>query len=350
MQGFVPILIPAYEPDQRLITLMASLKDYPYGPVIIVNDGSGKSYDSIFTAAGRYDHVIVLKHKQNKGKGAGIKTGLTYISEHLKEAIGCVTADSDGQHLAADIEKVAAALIAHPDHLILGVRDFHLPGIPSKSRFGNVLTCKTFHLVTGKAIKDTQTGLRGIPRSFFKSCLNIKENRFEYEMRMLLCKDCPDFYEVPIHTIYESETHHQTHFNPVKDSIRIYRILLGQFVRYTLSSLSSSLIDIALFALFSYILKGQRFSIAEATVLARICSAIYNFMINKKVVYQSEASYRSSSLRYLILAIAQMLCSATLTSLGAYIFTFIPTVIIKVIVDTCLFFISYRIQKKYIFT
>lgn len=345
----VPILIPAYEPDERLITLMNSLKDYPYGPIIIVNDGSGEKYDPIFERAGQYDHVIVLKHQENEGKGAGIKTGLRYIVDHLDDAIGCVTADSDGQHSAADIKKVADALIKYPDHLILGVRDFNLPGIPSKSRFGNVLTCKTFHLVSGKSIKDTQTGLRGIPRFFFGSCLSIKENRFEYEMRMLLLKDCPAFYEVNIKTIYESETHHQTHFDPLKDSLRIYRILLGQFVRYTLSSLSSSLIDIGLFTIFSYFLKGQRFSIAEATVLARILSAAYNFMMNRNVVYRSDTSYRSSSVRYIILAVLQMTASAVLTSVAAYVLSFIPTVIIKVIVDTCLFFISYRIQKKYVF-
>ena len=47
----IPIIIPAYEPDQRLIGLLKELSEYPYGPVILVNDGSGSAYEDIFKAA-----------------------------------------------------------------------------------------------------------------------------------------------------------------------------------------------------------------------------------------------------------------------------------------------------------
>ena len=47
----VPIVIPSYEPDERLITLLNDFVREDMGPVIIVNDGSGTEYDEIFEKA-----------------------------------------------------------------------------------------------------------------------------------------------------------------------------------------------------------------------------------------------------------------------------------------------------------
>lgn len=50
----IPLIIPAYEPDDRLIELLNSLKEYSYGPVIIVDDGSGYYYKYIFEKVKHY--------------------------------------------------------------------------------------------------------------------------------------------------------------------------------------------------------------------------------------------------------------------------------------------------------
>lgn len=349
-KGKIPVIIPAYEPDDRLVKLIKSLRDDDFGPIVVINDGSGEKYDSIFQKVSSYDDVTVLNHENNQGKGAAIKMGLSYVKTHVTDCVGAVTADSDGQHSSKDIQRVAQALWDHPESLILGERDFHRSGIPLKSYLGNVLTAKLFHLVTGHLVADTQTGLRGIPLSFFDSCLRIQENRFDYEMKMLMREDCPPIVGVPIHTIYDSASDHQTHFDPIKDSIRIYVILLGQFLRYTLSSLSSSVIDLVLFTCFCHVFHSVTLKVALATVLARICSASYNYLINKNVVYKSDRSYRATSVKYLILAVLQMAASALLTSVGAQLLSMVPVTIVKIIVDSCLFVLSYYIQKKFVFS
>lgn len=347
----IPIIIPAYEPDDRLLKLLDSLKTYPYGPVIIVNDGSGPAYDALFSKAKTYANVILLAYPVNKGKGGALKTGFAYVLKKMPDAIGVVTADSDGQHLAKDITRVALTLSEHPDKLVLGSREISGEDIPWKSRFGNSLTRHVFHLAAGVKINDTQTGLRGIPVSFLNGYLAIKENRFEYEMRMLLSTDRHQIMEIPITTIYDSAAHHQTHFDPLKDSIRIYKVLLGQFLKYLLSSLSSSVIDLSLFALFERLLARWRSGsvIMLATILARLISATYNFLMNHKVVYHSQKNYRSTSIKYILLAITQMLLSGLLTTGGKLIFSFMPALVIKMIVDTLLFFASYYIQKYFVF-
>lgn len=351
----VPIIIPSYEPDYRLLDLLEQMNIMKICPVIIINDGSGHEYDEIFDKAKQIVNPlkgIVLTHKINRGKGRALKTAFQYVLENIPEAIGVVTADSDGQHTVDCISSIIKMMENNCDKLILGVRRFDGQGIPWKSKFGNDLTEKVFSYVSGVHITDTQTGLRGIPRKFMEELLYVDGERFEFEMRMLLkATENYEILEVPIQTIYDSEENHQTHFNPIKDSIKIYRILGGKFLRFIISSFSSSLLDLALFVLFCTILKQREIVayVACATIMARIISAIYNYLINYKVVFKSQESILKSSLRYVILAIVQMCFSAILVSTLVNMISIVPEVVFKIVVDTVLFFISYHIQQIYVF-
>lgn len=351
----IPIIIPAYEPDERLPELLKNLNAQNIGPVIIVNDGSSEQYKPVFEEA---EELIkrfggeLLVHEVNKGKGRALKTAFDYVLSHYPDAVGVVTADSDGQHTPKNINEVIQALIQNENKLVLGVRKFDGDGIPWKSRFGNSVTEKVFKYVSGVHVTDTQTGLRGIPRQFMRELLDVKGERFEFEMRMLLASAGRyDILEIPIETIYDSEENHQTHFHPIKDSIKIYKILGGKFFKYILSSGSSCILDLALFALLCHLLKAgfPDVYIAIATVSARVVSAIYNYIMNYKVVFRSSESVGKSGGKYFLLAVIQMSLSAGLVTLFVKCFSIVPEIVFKIIVDTCLFFVSYYIQQKYVF-
>lgn len=349
----IPVVIPAYEPDDELLSLLRDLKSAGLCPVIVVNDGSGGRYDTIFLSAREIlaGCGVVLTHEVNRGKGAALKTAFRYVLDTYPDAAGVVTADSDGQHTPACIGKVRDALTEHPNDLIMGVRRFDGEDIPWKSRFGNTLTIKVFRMATGICVSDTQTGLRGIPIRFMKELLDVRGDRFEFEMEMLLeSVGKYPVYEVPIETVYESKENHQTHFNPVKDSVRIYRLLLGRFFKYILSSLSSSVVDLAAFEVFCLLSRGRLSAyIAVSTVLARVISATYNYLMNYKVVFKSREKMGSSALKYFTLAVIQMTLSALLVTGGVMLLRVVPEVVVKMIVDTCLFFVSYYIQKRFVF-
>jgi glycosyltransferase involved in cell wall biosynthesis len=352
----VPIIIPAYEPDERLITLLSILVQHNIKPIILVNDGSDPSYNGIFNKAGEIlqqnGSGTVLNHKVNKGKGRALKTAFRYVLDTFPNAIGVVTADSDGQHDINCIISVADTLKKYPDSLILGVRNFDGEGIPWKSRFGNKLTEKIFAYVAGVHVTDTQTGLRGIPRAFMNQLLDTPGERFEFETQMLLeCAGHYEIREIEIKTIYDSKESHQTHFNPLSDSIKIYRILAKRFIKYMFASLSSCVVDLILFAIFCGIFRTviPDFYVAFSTVSARIISATYNYLMNYKIVFRSKGHIGKVGIRYFILAVIQMTLSAALVTGGVHILPFIPEVVVKAIVDTLLFFISYHIQQKYIF-
>ena len=355
--ALIPIVIPSYEPDERLIALLHDLDDKAMGPVIIVNDGSSEKYDDIFKEA---ESIITkrggkfIAYRPNRGKGRALKTAFSYIAENIPDALGCVTADSDGQHTPDCINKIKDTLIANPDNLILGVRKFEKKDIPWKSWFGNTVTISVFSYVAGMRVSDTQSGLRGIPFKFMKELIGCKGERFEYEMQMLLeCAGRYDLTEVPIATIYESKENHQTHFKPIRDSLRIYKILGKKFVKFLFASLSSFVIDILLFHLFVFLFKDSfaaLYYITVATVGARVISAVCNYLINYTFVFKSRASKSVSLAKYALLAIVQMSLSAGLVSLFVYLIPGAWETLVKVIVDTVLFLLSYSIQQRFVFS
>ena len=246
---------------------------------------------------------------------------------------------------------VAEMMLQNQGDLILGVRTFDKEDIPWKSRFGNRLTEKVFTYVAGVHISDTQTGLRGIPREFMKELLTISADRFEFETQMLLLASGQyKIREIPIETIYDSKEDHQTHFNPLKDSVKIYAVLGKWFLRYTLASFSSSIVDLLLFTILCHFLRDQLTAyVAVATVMARIISAAYNYTVNYKLVFKSRENMGKAAWQYALLAVVQMGMSALLATGGVKLLPFIPEVVTKAIVDTILFFASYHIQKKYVF-
>ncbi len=218
------VLIPAYEPDQRLVDVVAELRrQAPSWQVVIVDDGSGPRYAAVFTMAAALG-ATVITHDKNRGKGAALKTGFAWIRSHAPgETVVC--ADSDGQHLVHDIVRVASAV--RPSTMVLGGRRF-TGKVPARSRFGNAVTRHVFRALSGVPVYDTQTGLRAYPHELLSWLASVPGERFEYEFQALLRARTAGIriVEVETETVYEVERH-SSHFRTVRDSVRIYAPLLG---------------------------------------------------------------------------------------------------------------------------
>lgn len=348
----VSILIPALNPDQRLITLIQELRQkLPFElPILIVDDGSDSEHQVIFRTIGQQypDHLKILHHDRNKGKGAALKTGFAYLQAHYPSLSGIATIDADGQHTVSALQSCLNRFYKQPDKLILGVRHF-TGNVPWRSRFGNQLTSQLVKLVTQQKLSDTQTGLRIIPSNYAKQLIDFPGERFEFEFDMLLQarKYQVEILEEPIPTIYLAGNK-SSHFRVIRDSIAIY----SKFFKFSMSSLLSFLIDIALFSLLLFLFKQHSTSaIFIATVAARVISAIANYQLNHHYVF-NHAGERTL-IKYSCLFIVQMLVSASLTSFINQLLVGNTvdwlTVLAKMIVDFILFIISYRLQRDFIF-
>ncbi len=354
----IPIIIPTLEPDERFLNILSELASKNIGPIIVVDDGSGERYGHFFKAAEDNYHAYVLAHEVNLGKGRALKNAFRYCLEKWPDMVGCITADSDGQHTPQSILKCRKALLDNPMSLVLGVRNFLMDRegrIPAKSMFGNRLTCRVLQGLYGIHISDTQTGLRGIPTDFMRYLLHIKGDRFEFETQMLIEAKVNEIslVEVPVETIYDSKENHSTHFKPILDSVRIYRLFGAEFGKFVLSSLSSAIVDMILFGLFCRLLRRDYAVsggyIIFATVSARLVSAVFNYCVNYFVVFKSRRGHMKSALRYVILAVVQMLCSAVFTMV---LFRLLPVrteLAVKIPVDVLLFLFSYMIQRRSVY-
>ena len=341
------ILIPALNPDEKFLVLLTELRENGFSRIIVVDDGSHPDRKGYFAKA-REQGAEVLEHAVNLGKGRALKTAFNHILNTYGLSAQAVCADADGQHRLPDVIAVADRLAAEPDQLVMGCRNFDGEGIPFRSRFGNKLTRFVFRLLCGVRVSDTQTGLRGLSGGTMEKFLHSRGERFEFEMNMLIdARDHDvDIVEVPISTVYiaENET---SHFNPLRDSARIYSV----FLKFIVSSLAAFLIDYLLFCLFSLLfdpLLEQTASIFLSTFLARAASSFTNYCINKKKVFRVEECRGRTMARYYVLCVAQMLASAGLVNLLLWLFN-VNKAIIKPIVDFALFMISFQIQREWVF-
>ena len=355
----ISVVLPSLDPDEKLGIVIEGLLEHGFSDIILVNDGSKQENLHYFeeAAAAHPDVIHLLHHKVNKGKGAALKNAFRWFLQNRPGAAGVVTVDGDNQHHPADTRACCENML-ETGHLTLGCRDFTLDHVPARSRFGNHTTSAIFKIFVGMTISDTQTGLRAIPREDLETLVNVAGDRFEYETNMLLAMKNHGipFDEVKIRTVYIEENK-SSHFHPIRDSWRIYKLILAHFFRYTLSSLTSAVVDTGAYTLLGWLLGGALtgFSLtAVAGVSARVISSLLNFFMNKKLVFRSSVSTGKAMAKYYALAVPQMAAQVLLTQ-GTYALFgigddqhFLRT-LLYALVMTALYIISFVIQQRWVF-
>lgn len=231
----IALVIPAFRPPSVLPGLIRDIisLDNPrvFEAIIVVDDGSEPAFAPTFETAAAQPLVTIVHRDANGGQGAALKTGIGHALARFPDLAGVVTADADGQHAPDDVVKIARAFAATPDAVLLGVRTFGA-NVPLRSRIGNLLTQRLVALLAGLRVADTQTGLRGWPKRGCERNLRNQANGFEYNLATLLAAAAAgdQIVEIPIRTIYEPGNP-SSHFRPLHDSVRIYRVLVAHALR-----------------------------------------------------------------------------------------------------------------------
>jgi putative flippase GtrA len=196
-------------------------------------------------------------------------------------------------------------------------------------------------LFGGLRLRDTQTGLRGIPRQFFPNLLRLATTGYDFELDMLLQARAAhvSVAEVPIQTVY-IDNNKSSHFNPLLDSFKIYLV----FLRFNISSLLAVAIDNSVFVLMQ--LMG--WTVLASLAAARLGSGGVNYLLNKRFVFRSDRSHRTAALLYAATVLALGACSYALigllqSHLGMNVFA------AKILAETALYFASFSVQKEIVF-
>jgi glycosyltransferase involved in cell wall biosynthesis len=195
----VVVVIAAYNEAPVIASVVADVRRASY-PAVVVDDGSTDATGEIAARAGAF----VVTHPVNLGQGAALQTALDFALAQGADVI--VTFDADGQHRAADIAPLIAALAANKADYALGSR--FLGGavnLPRKRRLMLAAATWFTRLTTGLDLTDTHNGLRAMTRRG-ASRIRLKQNRMAHASEILhqIAQGGLAYVEVPVTIEYSA--------------------------------------------------------------------------------------------------------------------------------------------------
>ena len=208
------IVIPVYNHGATLRDVARRAMNY--GEVLIVDDGSTDSgSDKV-----RDLDLTVVNHDENLGKGQAIITAAEKARELGKTHI--ITIDADGQHFPEDLPVFLDAIEQNPDTIFVGSRNFEGQNVPGASKFGRSFSNFWLRVQTGIKLSDVQSGFRAYPLEIF-DVVKTAETRYAFEVEILV-KSAWAGYELkdlPIEVHYPNPDERVSHFDTIKDNVRI---------------------------------------------------------------------------------------------------------------------------------
>lgn len=215
------IVIPNYNHGDKIAAVVESLM-FLQLPLIIVDDGSAEqTKQQIKAVAKQHDHVTIVTHSVNQGKGGAVMTGMKKAHElgysHMLQV------DADGQHDITNCQKLIDLAKQHPAQVISG-RPVYDESIPLGRRFSRHITHFWVWVETlSFSIKDTMCGFRVYP---LQPCIDLmaaktlgKRMDFDIEVMVRLYWRGTTTVFLPTKVIYPEDG--VSHFQPVADNVRI---------------------------------------------------------------------------------------------------------------------------------
>ncbi len=236
--------------------------------------------------------------------------------------------------------KVAETALSRDDELVLGVRRIEYLGTPFRSFLGNTFTRGLFRLLVGVRLRDTQTGLRAVPGFFAKRLLLLSANGYDFELEMLIMARHTrlSIAEQPISTFYDNGNT-TSHFDPIFDSARIYRVLF----RFLMAALLSSAVDNMLFGHFL----SAGFGVAAAQAVSRCIAIPLNFFLLQRFVFYSQQDISEVLPRYVVVVLAFFGMSSALVAAASQIW--IGPLVGKMLIECALFPLNFLVQRDFVF-
>jgi hypothetical protein len=328
------VVIPARGPSAALVDSVRDLAARGI-PAVVVDDGSGSGFESIFDAIAPFPNVRLVRHAVPLGRGAALKTGINRALCEFPELRGVIAADAE-QQSPEEIERVAACWTERPDTLVVGVRDAGRAA-SLRHRVGDAIARRVLRVVTGAKLHGEETALRGVPASMFAHLLRADSNGCEFEFEMLTAAR-----QLGIRVVEEDlgPGCEAGGFNPLADSLQTPFVL----ARFTPISLITALLDNLAFFL---VWKSSGF-ILQSLVVGRLAAVVFNYPMARRAAFRSRAAHEVLLPRYLLLLFA----SGAASYLGIRFLTGrfgVHVMPAKLFVETLLFFGNFLVERSLVF-
>lgn len=214
------ILIPAYNEASKIGDVVRCLQEHGYQNILVINDGSKDQTAIEAQKAG----ATVLSLIINRGQGAALRTGLSFLAEHITPR-AIITFDADGQHQAKDIDKMIAVLEEDQADIVLGSRFLekgqNVPFIRyCILKMGILFT----NVISDVSLTDTHNGFRALNETAYKN-IEIFHRGMEHASDIIeeISKKKLRYKEVPVDIVYTdySKIKGQKTSNFIKIAIKV---------------------------------------------------------------------------------------------------------------------------------
>ena len=192
------IIIPVYNEKNTIEEILKQVKNAPIlnfeKEIIVVDDASSDgTLDILEQLRNKYDYLL-LKHKNNLGKGAALKTGIQYANGEL-----ILVQDADLEYNPQDYQILLSANTERRT-VVYGSRNLH-PERKGYSHYvlGAWFLTKLGNILYHTKLTDMYTCYKLLPAEFIKN-INFQSAGFEFEAEITakLLKRGYKIKEVPI--------------------------------------------------------------------------------------------------------------------------------------------------------
>lgn len=328
MNSEMVILMPVYNPNERIINYVKKLKENNY-QVVLINDGSKSEYHSLFEKM--VHDCKIISYPLFKGKGYAIKKGIHYIKEHLQDKKGIIILENEYDlmyinHIRTVINKNSQKMcVVHHK--------------------GKRFLTKLFSMIYNKEFIDVDSELFGFSMNYLDQMMAVDENCYEVQSLIQSVQNNQEIEEIQLEN-------KQQPFHLKNKTIQVLYVIFLHLIRFVSSSIISSVIDVLLAWILLDVLKiwmtNDFWRIALSSLIARVLSTIVNYVINKKYVFKGKASSKQTAIRFLILTIIITILS-TLFVYVASSLHIMSEKLAKPVGDLLLFLLSYSAQTKWVF-
>jgi glycosyltransferase involved in cell wall biosynthesis len=239
--GFAPfnpcVVIPVYNHEHAIATVVESIRAQNV-PIVLIDDGSNASCAAELDRLSKLDHVSLLRHEHNRGKGVAVCFGLRHAFE--QGFTHAIQIDADGQHALADVSRFVEEARVRPQHVVCGYPIFDA-SIPKSRYYGRYLTHALVWLETlSFDIIDSMCGFRLYPLAATIALLNEHgvgaRMDFDTEMLVRLYWRGAPLHWIPTRVSYPLDG--ISHFRMFLDNVRMtslhVRLICGMLIRLPL--------------------------------------------------------------------------------------------------------------------
>ena len=209
------VVIPVFNHGPQVAAVIAAAR--PLGlPIFVVDDGST---DTTATVLAAQTEITLIRHPENRGKGAALLTGFAAAAPTCDWAL---TIDADGQHDPADGEALLAVARQGARVIVVGKREGMSGGhVPWTSRFGRGFSNFWVWVSGGPWIADSQSGFRLYPLPETVE-LGVAARKYQFEVEVLVRAQRRGIatIEVPVSVVYQPKGVRVSHFRPWLDFLR----------------------------------------------------------------------------------------------------------------------------------